>query len=283
MKSSFPKQIVLSGCFVALLGGYSAMADSELDNALQRSAQLKEPLIILVAESGQSHADDAALKLMDSPAIAAMTKQVVTVVLDLSVSRNRAVAARFHPVETPLLLCLSSEGVIISRDEKHISKSELLKRIEDARQHGAELDAKLDQLREDAAKGGDGTEARLRLSDFLLQHRNSFEAIPVLEGVVHSKTNSPPARVRAWVSLARAHLWVMEVEKARHEADDLIATLGQEDPEAIAGGNLIHGIQDANGKRAALAREEFRAAIAASPDSAYGKEAKEALVKLPKK
>ena len=53
-------------------------------------------------------------------------------------------------------------------------------------------------------------------------------------------------------------------------------------PRTIAGGNLALGLQDATAKRFTLARKEFEAAIAASPDSAYAKQATAALAQLPK-
>jgi len=108
-----------------------------------RAAEVTMPRMVLVAESGNSHADDAAIKLINDSEIKAKKIEVVAEVLDLAVSRNRALAARYHVVETPLFLCLSSKGVIISRDEKRIAKSLVLKRIEEAEKQGPELEAKL--------------------------------------------------------------------------------------------------------------------------------------------
>jgi hypothetical protein len=82
--------------------------------------------------------------------------------------------------------------------------------------------------------------------------------------------------------MARAHLWIGEPEKARHEAKDLIATLGPTASEAIAGGNLVLGLQDITAKRYELARREFQAAIAAAPQSAYAAAAADELANLPK-
>jgi hypothetical protein len=120
----------------------------------------------------------------------------------------------------------------------------------------------------------------LALADFLLSHQNPREAIPHLANA-RSESANPDQRVRAWVELARAHLWIAEPEKGRHEANDLIAVLGPKIAEAQAGGNLVLGLQDANAKRFALARRELEAAVAASPESEYGKQAAEALAKLP--
>jgi hypothetical protein len=43
----------------------------------------------------------------------------------------------------------------------------------------------------------------------------------------------------------------------------------------------VLGIQDAAAKRTGKARQEFETAIEASPDSAFAKQAAEALAKLP--
>ena len=64
-------------------------------------------------------------------------------------------------------------------------------------------------------------------------------------------------------------------------AKDLIATLGPKSPEAVAGGNLVLGLQETRAKRVALARREFAAAIAAAPQSVYAKQAADAVAKLP--
>jgi hypothetical protein len=245
-----------------------------------RAAEVAMPKMVLVAESGNSRADDAAIALINSPEIKAKEGDVATEVLDLSVSRNRALAARYHVVETPLFLCLSAKGVIISRDEKRIDKSLVLKRIEEAARLGPGLDAKLTALQAAADKDVENMAAQLELADFLVAHQNAFEAVPLLEKIAHDRTNASAARMRSWVALARAHLWIAEPEKARHEADDLMATLGAIYPEAVAGGNLIHGLQDAKAKRKMLARIEFKAAIVAAPESDYGKEAKTELAKL---
>ena len=88
-------------------------------------------------------------------------------------------------------------------------------------------------------------------------------------------------RVQAWVALARAHLWIAEPEKGRHAAKDLIAVLGPKTPEALAGGDLVLGLQDTNGKRTSLARAEFEAAVSAAPNSIFAQQAAEALAQLP--
>ncbi len=60
-----------------------------------------------------------------------------------------------------------------------------------------------------------------------------------------------------------------------------MSTLGPTSPEAMAGGNLVRGEQDTRAKRYDRAREELTAAVAAAPQSPYGREAADALAKLP--
>jgi hypothetical protein len=103
-----------------------------------------------------------------------------------------------------------------------------------------------------------------------------------LKELSQSDEISTRLRIDAWVSLCRAHLWIGEPEKARHEAKDLIATIGPTSPEAIAGGNLVLGLQDITAKRYALAHDEFEAAIAAAPRSTYADTAANELAHLPK-
>lgn len=268
---------------LALLAGCRSTPDASMDlrAALEQAASLKEPLVILVAESGQSPADDRAISLMKSRAVGALGDRNVLFVLDVSVSRNRAAATRFHALETPLLVCLSSRGVIASRDEKLLTKSLVLQRIAEVSQKAPALDTELDSLAAAASTNTNDTAAQFALTDFLLAHQNALEAVPTLEGIAHSETTPTEMRVRAWVDLVRAHFWIAEPEKGRHVAEGLIATLGPGSPEARAGGELVLGMQDNTAKRTALARKEFEAAIAAAPDSDYGKQAAEALAKLP--
>jgi hypothetical protein len=219
--------------------------------------------------------------LLEALAAKGKLGNVVPVVLDLGVSRNRAVAARFHATNTPVLFGLSPTGLIVTCDEKVITKDLVLNRVEEAAQRGRELDAKLVLLEGAIAKDGNDATAQWALADFLLGQKNAREAIPHLEVVAHNEAADTTLRVRAWVELVRAHFWIAEAEKGRHEANDLIAILGPKTPDARAGGNLVLGMQDANPRRMALARREFEAAIAASPESVYAKQAAEALGKLP--
>lgn len=253
----------------------------DLDTEIARAFNLQQPILILVTELGQSQADNRAQTLFETLAVKGKHESIVPVLLDLSVSRNRAVAARFHVTDTPLLLGLSPRGLIVTRDQKPLTKELVRSRIEEVVQRAHELDAKLALLEEAVAKDGNDATARMELADFLLAQQNAREAIPHLAVVARSESTDTAQRVRAWVELARAHLWIAEPEKGRHEADDLIVVLGSKTAEARAGGNLVLGMQDANAKRVTVARREFEAAIAAAPESDYAKQAAEALTKLP--
>jgi hypothetical protein len=257
-------------------------AAPDLDAEIARASEDKRPLLVLVTELGKSGADDDAHAILESSHLKNKTQSVGYVLLDLNVSRNRATAARFHVIDTPLLVCLSPKGVIVSRDEKSLTKDLVLKRIEELGPKAVELDAKLATLRETVVNNSSDFKAQLALADFLRERQNLREAIPHLAAVAHAETAETALRIRAWVDLASAHLWVAEGEKCRHEAEDLIAVLGAKNPEAQAGGKLCLALQDLRGKRTALARQGFLAAIAAAPGSDYAKEASEELARLPK-
>jgi len=248
-------------------------AAETLDAAMTQASSQHKPLMVLVAESGRSRADDTALHLIESSKTGQSPRGLASCVLDLGLSRNRAIAARFHPVQTPLLVCLSSRGVIISRDTKPLSKRLILEWADEAVQKGPELDAQLLALQQELQTSSNSVAALFALSDFLLARGNALEAIPPLAMLAHRETVDDGRRVQAWVALARAHLWIGEPEKARAEATSLIATLGPRLAEARAGGKLILGIHDANLNRPAQARREFEEAIAQAPDTAYAKEA----------
>ncbi|WP_422930038.1 hypothetical protein [Singulisphaera sp. PoT] len=257
-------------------------ATPDLDAELARAAELKRPAFVLIAESGKSGDDDSARGLLDASSLGAQADQVVPILLDLKASRNRATAARFRALETPVLFSISPRGVIISRDEKPIAKNLVLKRITEAGPKGQELDARLAVLEEPVKKDANDVKSRLALADFFQGQKNMREAIPHLAAVAHSEAVETPLRIRAWVDLALAHLWVTEPEKGRHEARALIAAWGEKIPEAKAGGNLALGTQDAKANRVSRAREEFEASIGAAPDSDYAKRSREGLARLPK-
>ena len=203
------------------------------------------------------------------------------VILDIGNSRNRATATRFHVVSTPLLVCLSPRGVIVSRLDLPLTKNDVVMRFSELVVQAPQLDAKLTALEAALAKNSAAPAEQLELAAFLLKQQNQREAIPHLAAVAHADAADNTDRIRAWVDLARAHLWIAEPEKGRHEAQRLIATLGKEHSEATAGGNFVLGMQDANGKRFELARRELHEAIAAAPKSSYAQEAAAALAKLP--
>lgn len=264
-------------------GGASIITPEELSSAQAQAAKLNRPLILLVIDSGNGATDNNAHATFVSQRVAQTADgTVVTAWLDLNVSRARATAARFHPLETPLLVCLSPHGVIVSRDTAPITENLILERMQQALAQSSPLDAKLDQLRK-AAEDESDTAAQMRLADFLMERKNAVEAVPILALVAHSNAVDVDLRIRAWAELGQAHLWAGEAERAHSEAQNLMATLGPIRPEALAAGSLVLGDQDAaNPKRFPRARQEFEAAIAAAPDSTYGKQAAAALADLPK-
>lgn len=260
----------------------ASAAAVDLDSRLMRAFELQRPVLVFVTESGHSQADDKVRSLVESSAVKDRKDRLISIVLDIGVSRNRATAARFHITNTPVLLCLSPRGLIVSRDEGPITLPRLSMRIGEVMQNAPALDARFASLEELASRNPSDAQTQFELANFLLAQQNAREAIPHLETVAHNETVDATLRIRAWTALARAHLWVAEPEKARHEAEDLIAVLGLNIADARAGGNLVLGLQDAvNVKRIALARREFEAAIAAAPASVYGKQAAGELAKLP--
>jgi len=280
--------ILLAGCQPQ--SGHSephAMANNagvvDLDAAMARALETQRPVLVLIAESGHSAADDNARAILQDATFKGPRDRVTPVFLDLGISRNRATAARFHvtDTDTPMLVCLSPNGLILSRDEKPITRNLVLKRIDEAVQTAPELDARLVMLEETVVSDANDATAKLILAYFLIARQNEREAIVPLAAVAHSDAAARTDRVQAWVSLARAHFWIGEPEKGRHEAKNLITTLGQQSPDALAGGNYALGLQDATAKRFTLARREFEDAIAAAPQSAYAKQAADAIFKLP--
>jgi hypothetical protein len=254
----------------------------DLDAEIARASSLRQPIFVLVAESGLSREDDRACSLLKTLAVNGQLGNVDFVVLDLGVSRNRAMAARFHPINTPVLLGLSPGGLIVTRDETAMTKDLVFKRIKEVAQRGRELDVKLALLDDEIARSGNDAKAQWELAGFLLAHQNAREAISHLEVIARDEAADSTLRVRAWVELVRAHFWIAEAEKGRHEANDLIAILGPKSADARAGGNLVLGVQDASANRTAEARREFEASVAAAPESVYAKQATEALAQLPR-
>jgi hypothetical protein len=272
--------LLVAGCRSANNSAQPVAVD--LEAIVRHSFELKQPEIMLIAESGGSRADDKALAAFQSRAVQARTNSAVMVVLDVSLSRNRATAAPFHILQTPLLVCRSSMGVTVSRDAGAITRELILRRIDEAAAQGPGLDAKARSLEQAVVSTTNSAAAEFHLAQFFLAQQDQWAATDPLWDIAHSDASPVPLRIRAWVLLARAQLWAAEPEKGRHEAEALIATLGDKTPEARAGGNLVLGLQDANAKRTDLARQELQAAVSAAPDSPYGKEAAATLANLPK-
>jgi hypothetical protein len=262
------------------IGSTAAVID--LERELAQAAKSKRPVALFVVDTSENDSETKSLKSSFEYAMPEAAKSgVLPLVLDLRVSRNRATAARFHITDsdTPLLVCLSPKGVIVSRLEHPTAFD---RSFADLAERWPELDTRLTILQNDVDTKPGEPAAEWALAEFLLAQHNAWEAIPHLASVAHSGTADTNLRVKAWVELARAHLWIAEPEKARHEASDLMAVLGPKSPSALAGGKLVYAVDDARGKRLALAREEFRAVIAAAPESGYAKEAADALDDLSK-
>jgi len=285
MTNPWPKRIgaLALAAVVSCGGGTAALAatDGDLAAALSRAPALGRPLVILANDPGQGPADRAAARFLDSKRVKALADRTSLLLVDLSVSRNRATATRFHLGDTPLLICLTPHGVIASRDEKVGTADLVLRRVQEVLEQSPALDARLAALEAAAAAKPEDTAAQFELADFLIAHHNAVEAIPRLAALAHSPARTPDLRLRAWVDLVRAHFWIAEPEKGRFEALDMMATLGPAMPEARAAGGFVLGSQDAGTMRMARAREELESAVAAAPDSTYGKQAAEALAHLP--
>jgi hypothetical protein len=247
--------------------------------ALDRAGTTGREVAVLIVDPARSAADRSA-----SAAFPAGLPPVEPVVLDLGKSQNRALAAPFHPSTTqPTLVCLTPAGIIVT----HVDADDPVPVAASGRGNvGEELkggpDYAYQTLRDNVDARPWDVGLRMALADFLLDHQNDREAIPHLKFVADDAAADLPTRVRAWVSLGRAHLWVGEPEKARYSAQALIDTLGLQAPEAVAGGNLVRGLQDTKAKRFDRAHDELAAAVAAAPASPYGREAAELLAKLPR-
>jgi hypothetical protein len=258
----------------------AASPAAPLEDATARARRTNRPVAVLVIDPDRSQADRDARTAFESAT--APGAEVVPVVMDLRTSRNRAAAAPLHAVDAPTLVCLSLQGIVVSRDQGAITADLVRRRRDEAVRRAPALDRDYARLHGEVVAKPDDVAARMALADFLLARHNDREAIPHLKWVADNASADLPTRVRAWVAMARAHLWDIEPEKARHAAQSLMATLGPTSPDAIAGGNLVRGLQDTRAKRYDRARDELAAAVAAAPDSPYGREAAELLTKLPR-
>ena len=263
----------------------------DLDAELARARIEKRLVLVLVTEAGKSPDDAAARALIADAAIRARAEKWIVVDLDVGVSRSRAAATRFHTASTPLLLCLSSSGIVVSRDDTAVTKELVLARMDEAARAGPELDKTLGDLEAGAAGRCVSTFSRggwthslyaratdldlMKLADFLVAQKNAREAIPHLETVRRFEGADMALRTRAAVEEARAHYWVGEPEKGRHVAEELIATLGATSPDAKAAGYFVLGAQDVPGRQKERGLRELDQAIAAAPESVYGKQAAE--------
>jgi tetratricopeptide (TPR) repeat protein len=257
------------------------VAIPDLNTNLAQAASTGRPTIILIVDSGKSPADDRAHRLFDTMTDTGQLQNALPILLDLGASRNRATAARFHAAMTPILLGLTPKGLIVTRDERQITKELILQRIAEVAQRGPGLDTKYATLLAATQNDGNHPAAELDLGDFLLSISNAREAIPHLEKAAQDNSAATTLRVHAWIDLVRAHLWIAEIEKARHEAENLLATLGTTSPEALAGGKYALGLEEIAAKHPKPALQNLQDAVAAAPNSEYGKQAAETLATLP--
>lgn len=257
-------------------------APAQMEEATAAARKSGLPLVVLAVDPSRDEKDRAAVAAFRSARSAPRAANAaVFSLLELTDSRNRALAAPLHGLDAPTLVCLSPTGVTVSRDEGAITPELVRQRVEEAAAQAPALDRRLADLNTAVDARPADVAARTQLADFLLAHHDEQQAIPHLEHVAHDEAADVSVRVRAWVALGRAHLWVVEPEKARHAAQALMATLGPRSAEAMAGGNLVRGLQDTKARRYDRAGEELRAAVAVSPASDYGREAAELLAKLP--
>ncbi len=206
--------------FAALLlaaGSESALALPKPDRIITpvdltatqaRASQVNRPLLLLVAEPGSSRADDNARDALDSRGVRQETDgKALLAVVDLGVSQARATAARFHPLETPLLVCLSPRGMVLSRSQKPITKEVILEQLRRTIEESLETDRKFEALKKAADDSKSDSSAHLALADFLMERNNAFEAIPILTVIAHSGEIPAALRIRVWADLVRAHYW----------------------------------------------------------------------------
>src|SRR5581483_1860479 len=187
-------------------GAAGAATPVDLEAKQSLAAKFDSPLVILVVESGRSRADNNAMTIFGTPTFTGAAEGVTTAGLDIRNSRNRATVERFHLQRTPLLLCLSSRGIIISRDDREVTADLAAARARQALEQGPGLDEQFAALKEAARENPTNAGAQFHLTDFLMAHGNAAEAIPILAGLAHAEAAAPRDRIRAWVELGRAHL-----------------------------------------------------------------------------
>ncbi len=249
-------------------------AASELALALQQAREHQQPIMVVVAESGRSPADAEVLARFRDAGFRSHLGTTALVVLDQAGSRVRAEAMRFHLADAPLLIMLSSRGLGESRDEAPFDDALIAKRLSFAEHIGAALDERFTDLEERVTALPEDDRARIKLARFLISRGNATEAIPHLAQVHASAQADPALRVQAAVEEAQAHVWIGEPEKGRQVAEELIATLGAQSPEARCAGYYALGEQDVLGRHRERGLHELDQAIAAAPASDYGIKAK---------
>jgi hypothetical protein len=251
----------------------------DLVAAFARAKGSNRPLLILVTDSG-TPTTERVHGLLKSPRVHAELESVELVELDLDNSRARATALGLHVEEAPAGLGLSSQGLVVARDEKVASEDTLIALLGETRRRAAALDSELASLEgRVAAKPGD-VGPRRALASFLLAHEGWREAIPHLDVLAGAEASPTPERVRAYVEIARAYFSTDDPEKGRRTAKTLLAKLGPTSPEARAAAHLLLGVRDGELGRTATALEELDQAIRDAPESDFAKEAREARSRL---
>ena len=168
----------------------SAAAVVDLDAVLARAAEAGRPVAVFIFEPGAGDAANTLQASFRASLSKGKREGVVPVVIDLSVSRNRATAARFHLADAvlPRLLCLSSKGVIVSADSPPL---DFARRFAELAERGPQLDAKLAALEAVVAEKPQDATAQLALADFLQAQGNAREAIPHLAAVAPPRDRRP--------------------------------------------------------------------------------------------
>ena len=247
--------VFIGGCGVASGPGKNPPGVVDLGAEIAHAGEAKRPLVVLVGELGTNGADRTAAALLENRASNSHGDVMQFLKIDLGNSRNRSTAARFHLVQTPVLVCFSPMGVIVSRDQGPITAETLGKRLDDLPTRAADIDAQFASLLDALNTSKQYLASRRDLAKFLLAHQNDREAIPYhLAELAGSDLAEPTDRANAWVSHCprppvdrRTGKGPAPKRKRSSQRSD------QATPDAIAGGNLVLGTQDATAKRFPLA------------------------------
>ena len=262
---------------------YSSTAGLDLERALANARSSHKPLVVEVFADSNRGSLPTRVPFDLSIPVGDPDVRVKLAEFELCQASSKTFDAdRFHVV-APALVYLSSKGVIIGRDEGELTKDALLKSLDQAKSAGRELDIELASLEARLADSLDGNgprrdldvTANRALADFYIAHQNWSEAHLPLRIIANSGNAPPPMRVRAFVDIGRGLLWVGDSEGARGYADELEKGLGKTTPDAVAGARLIQGEIEAEANRKDEALKKLDEAVRASPDSVYGKRAKQ--------